>query len=189
MWCPTCGDEFRAGFDRCGTCDVALVPAGHLRPQPERVPVGRFHRSLAPAVVADLERRGVVVDAVEGETGAIDVRGVGLDRELLRAQLLTDWEGLLEGLDPEVRAEVLASGREVPGWFDPPDSVWVDRAGRLRAGDARGEESRERALGPALITIGGLLLVTAWYVGAGGLALIAAVAGLVVLLAGVFSPR
>ncbi len=26
MFCPICGDEYQAGFDRCSDCDVALVP-------------------------------------------------------------------------------------------------------------------------------------------------------------------
>ncbi len=25
MFCPTCGDEYQPGFDRCSDCDVALV--------------------------------------------------------------------------------------------------------------------------------------------------------------------
>ena len=25
MFCPSCGDEYQPGFDRCGDCDVALV--------------------------------------------------------------------------------------------------------------------------------------------------------------------
>ena len=25
MFCPDCRDEYRSGFTRCGTCDVALV--------------------------------------------------------------------------------------------------------------------------------------------------------------------
>lgn len=165
------------------------MPAGELRPRIERAPVGRFHRLIVPTVAAHLERRGAVVERSEDGSGAVALEVVGADRELLRAHLLTEWEGLLEGLDPEVRAEVLASGRDVPGWFDPPESVWVDRGGRLRAGAGAGEEPRERAVGPALATIGGLLLVTAWYVGDGGIALLAAVGGLVAVLAGVFSPR
>jgi hypothetical protein len=30
MFCPTCGDEYQPGFDRCSDCDVALVP---VRPE------------------------------------------------------------------------------------------------------------------------------------------------------------
>ena len=36
MFCPNCGDEFRAGFTRCNDCDVDLVadpPAGQLPPE------------------------------------------------------------------------------------------------------------------------------------------------------------
>ena len=25
LYCPSCGDEYRAGFDRCSTCDVELI--------------------------------------------------------------------------------------------------------------------------------------------------------------------
>ena len=44
MFCPKCKDEFRAGFERCATCNVDLVadlaatekrPQGEQREQPE----------------------------------------------------------------------------------------------------------------------------------------------------------
>jgi hypothetical protein len=34
MFCPMCGDEYRAGFDRCGDCDTALVQERPPPPQP-----------------------------------------------------------------------------------------------------------------------------------------------------------
>ena len=36
MWCPSCRDEFRAEFERCAECDVALVS---VPPPPVPVPV------------------------------------------------------------------------------------------------------------------------------------------------------
>ena len=34
MFCPTCGDEFRAGFTRCNDCDVDLVAIPPARQMP-----------------------------------------------------------------------------------------------------------------------------------------------------------
>lgn len=34
MICPSCGDEFRDGFDRCPDCDVDLVASVEERSQP-----------------------------------------------------------------------------------------------------------------------------------------------------------
>jgi hypothetical protein len=189
MWCPTCGDEYRTGIDRCRDCDAALVPEMVPGGAPPRVPsIGRFHPLLAPAIASHLERRGTEVERRSAESGT-ELRAPGGDRELLRAHLVSEWESLLADLDVEERTEVLASAGEIPGWYDPPASVWVDREGHLRAGEARGEEPRERTVGPALLTIGGLLLVAAWYVGGGGFALLSAVVGLGIVLVGVFSPR
>lgn len=188
MWCPTCGDEYRTGMDRCGDCDVALVPEMVPSGPPPVSPIGRFHPLLAPTIATHLERRGARAELKPTESGTV-VRTPGGDRELLRAHLVSEWETLLGDLDAEVRVEVLASAGDIPGWYDSPASVWVDREGHLRASEAPGEEPRERTIGPALVTIGALLLVTAWYVGGGGLALLSAVVGLGVVLVGVFSPR
>ena len=32
MFCPNCGDEYQAGFNRCDECNVALVEALELAP-------------------------------------------------------------------------------------------------------------------------------------------------------------
>jgi hypothetical protein len=41
MYCPVCRDEYRPGFTRCATCDVALVPsldAGAPKPPAAVIP-------------------------------------------------------------------------------------------------------------------------------------------------------
>lgn len=34
MYCPDCGDEYRAGFSRCSDCDVDLVANPAAEPEP-----------------------------------------------------------------------------------------------------------------------------------------------------------
>lgn len=36
MYCPTCGDEYRAGFTICSDCQVALVPGSPEKPAPRQ---------------------------------------------------------------------------------------------------------------------------------------------------------
>jgi hypothetical protein len=193
MRCPTCGDEYRDESVRlCADCGVALVPAGTAPGlgAPMRARLGRFHPALVDPIrartAADLEHFETTL-----HDDGVDVHiGAGAE-DRLRAELAVDWEQLLAQLDPEDRAEVMAGGGRLPGWLDPPDGIWVDREGQLRADTSRLDPGHgARAAGPALIAGGGLLLLAAWYVGEGGLGtLVATVIGLAIVLVGIFTPR
>jgi hypothetical protein len=183
MRCPTCGDEYRDAVRLCADCGVALVPQG-ARPLKERV--GTFHPTAAELVVRAARAHGIEPDTALRDDGvAVLVEGRLVER--LRAQLVVSWEDLLDGLDVDERAEVLACGGRYPGWLDPPDTLWVDREGVLQADATEGDEGR--ALGPVLVSVGLLLLVAAWYAGEGTPTLVGIVAGLGILLLGVFLPR
>lgn len=186
MRCPICGDEFQSGVVRCSGCDADLVDAdGLMLRAPAGVSIGRFHPSLVPVVREHLDRRGANTRAALHDDG-VEIRVDAEVAEQARADLVVNWERLLAGLDVEQRAEVAAAGGRLPGWPDAPDSLWVDRRGRLLA-DA--DEIGERALGPALVAIGGIMLLIAWYAGAGSFRLLMAVTGLIVVLVGFFLPR
>lgn len=191
MHCPTCGDEYLDGVQRCADCGVALVPVGSTAAAtPSRARLGRFHPALVDVVRARTAGRVERLDTTLHDDG-VDIhveRGV---EDRLRAELAVEWEQLLSQVDPDERVEVMASGGRLPGWLDPPDGVWVDREGALRADTSPLDPDHgTRAAGPVLISAGGLLLVTAWYVGEGGLGtLVATVIGLAVVLVGVFTPR
>lgn len=186
MHCPTCGDEYRSDLLLCSDCGVALVPE-HAGPTLQRL--GRFHPELVAAVVGVAGRRSDRVETITRDDG-VDVLVEGAARDELRAELVLTWERLLAGLDGEALAELRRRADDLPGWLDPPESLWVDRAGTLQAGWTREEiADQERSLGPALMAIGGLLLVTAWYVGDDSLRLTAAVFGVGILLFGWFMPR
>jgi hypothetical protein len=63
VYCPQCKTEYRAGFDRCGDCDVALVPELQ-RPEPapdaELVSVLRTSdAALIPLVESVLDDAGI----------------------------------------------------------------------------------------------------------------------------------
>jgi len=85
--------------------------------------------------------------------------------------------------------EVLASGGSAPGWYDAPRGGHVDRQGRLVVA-ADEEELREedagRFVGPALLTVGAILLVIGWYVLDSAAVMVAGI-GLATL--GLFTPR
>ena len=85
--------------------------------------------------------------------------------------------------------EVLAAGGSQPGWYDAPRGAWVDRAGRVQveaADDEESERDARRVLGPSLLTIGAVLLLFGWYAGGSAFAVLA---GIALILLGVFLPH
>lgn len=191
MHCPTCGDEYLDGVQRCVDCGVVLVPAATTAVAvPSRARLGRFHPALVDVVRARVAGRVELLETTLHDDG-VDVHVERGAEDRLRAELAVEWEQLLSQVDPEQRAAVMAGGARLPGWLDPPDGIWVDREGELRADTSRLDPDHgTRAAGPVLISAGGLLLVGAWYVGEGGLGtLVATVIGLAVVLVGVFTPR
>jgi hypothetical protein len=122
-YCPECGSEYRAGFDRCYDCDVELVD--ELPPEPEidhAVPplVEVFSASH---VEADLVRAALVGHGIEAVMARPDqssaypmtVGSMGEGRVLVpeeQGQQALEIIGTLEE-EEEVEPEVLAAPRNL----------------------------------------------------------------------------
>jgi hypothetical protein len=99
-YCPECGTEYRAGFDRCAECDVALVDdppdrpmleitaPTHLVPDKELVEVFRSNQSDARIVRGFLEAQGIpAIILGEGEMPyPIDIGSLGERRIYVREE-------------------------------------------------------------------------------------------------------
>ncbi len=70
MFCPVCGDEYRAGFTRCGDCDKDLVESLPSTPEPTPLEMRQVfvaqHPTEAYFVKDLLEREGIDAE-VRGE--------------------------------------------------------------------------------------------------------------------------
>lgn len=186
MLCPACGDDYESDVSACAVCGVALGTSS----AESSARLGRFHPAAAPAVVELALRRGAAVQTrVVG--GRVDVLVPKERRDGLRAELLLSWDALLAQLPPNHQTELRALGGQLPGWDDTPGGVWVDRGGQLQVARAEEEELEEdaaRTMGPALVAVAVILLLSAWQLGDGHLRLLAAVTGLGLLLVGTFLP-
>lgn len=190
MFCPSCAAEYQPGVTVCPDCEIGLVHDRSQIPRPT-AHLGRFHPAVALEIVAFARRRGIEPEIEAAEVGA-SVRVPAHRRDGLRADLVVAWPSLVQALEAEEQEEVRRLEGPLAGWHDPPDGVWVDREGRMRASAPREEEEAadaERALGPALFMVGLIVLLIAWYVGPGLLRLVGAIAGLGLLLLGLFAPR
>lgn len=190
MFCPSCAAEYEADATVCADCDVALVGDRSQVPAPT-AHLGRFHLAVADAVASFAQRRGIDPETEMTDLG-VDLRVPARRRDGLRADLVVAWPSLVGALEPEAQEEVRRLEGPLAGWHDAPDSVWVDREGRLRASAPHDEEDAadaERALGPTLLVLGLIVLLVAWYVGPGLLRLVSAIVGLALLLMGLFAPR
>lgn len=190
MFCPSCAAEYQPGSTVCPDCEVSLVADRSRIPHPT-AHLGRFHLAVAEEVADFARRRGIEPETEPAEVGA-SMRVPAHRRDGLRADLMVAWPSLVQALEPEEQEEVRRLEGPLAGWHDAPDGVWVDREGRLRASAPREEEEAadaERALGPALLAVGLIVLLIAWYVGPGFLRLVAAIVGSGLLLLGVFAPR
>lgn len=192
MHCPSCGAEYEPHVRTCPDCDVALVSDPALI-APPTAHLGRFHPAVALEVAEFAGRRGIEPTIASAEDGdGLTIHVPTSRRDGLRADLMVAWPSLFSELDPEDQEVVRGLRGPLAGWYDAPDGVWVDREGRLRAAPPREEEEAadaDRALGPALVAIGMIVLVVAWYVGPGLLRLVAAIVGLAMVLLGLFAPR
>jgi hypothetical protein len=190
MRCPVCRDEFEPDVDRCAECDVDLVAADV--PLPPRVDalLGTFHPAVAERILELVSHRRIAADAVP----AGDRVEIIVDRDWrddLRAEFVLRWSELIGRLPEEERLEVGALGGSHPGWFDPPQGAWIDRQGRLQVDpteDEVAEDEARRVVGPALISIGVVLLLYGWYDGGSSQAM-AMVLGLGSIGVGLFVPR
>jgi hypothetical protein len=163
--CPSCYDEYDEGTTVCATCGVPLVADdAPLPPRVDRL-LGTFHPILAERIEGLLLRRGIAHTAVPLD----DRVEVVVDRDFrddLRAELAVNWVALVNGLDLEDRAAVVAAGGEHPGWFDAPIGAWIDREGRLQVDAGPDEEALAdagRLWGPTLLVIGVVVGLFGWY--------------------------
>src|SRR5690242_16958035 len=94
MWCPSCRDEFRAGYTRCPDCDTDLVAT--RPPAPVRVRE-TSHRPLPPPddVLVEFD----LADWPEEER-------VGLELRLRMAEIPFDWDGGLLVVNEAFRDDV-----------------------------------------------------------------------------------
>lgn len=190
MFCPSCAAEYRPEITVCPDCEVPLVADRSSIPPPT-AHLGRFHLAVAEEVAAFARRRGIEPRTEPTEIG-VEIRVPAHRRDGLRADLMVAWPSLVGAMEPEEQEEVRRLEGPLAGWHDAPEGVWVDREGRMRASAPREEEETadaERVLGPALLAIGLIVLLVAWYVGPGLLRLVGAIAGLGLLLLGMFAPR
>ncbi len=149
--------------------------------------LGRFHPRVADRLVGMLQHRGVVHRRVDRDDD-VELHVDRAWRDDLRAELALTWGQLVHGLPEEAAREVLSLGGASPGWHDAPRGGWVDRSGKLVV-DAEDHEvaaDTARLAGPAMVTIGAVLLLLGWYVGASAVVLLAGVA---LLVFGLFLPR
>ena len=192
MHCPSCGAEYEPHVSTCPDCDAALVSDPALI-TPPTAHLGRFHPAVALEVAGFAGRRGIEPTFARPDDGeGVAIRVPTSRRDGLRADLMVAWPSLFSDLDPEDQETLRQLRGPLAGWYDAPEGAWVDRQGRLRAAPPREEEEAadaDRALGPALVAIGMIVLVVAWYVGAGLLRLAAAIVGLALVLLGLFAPR
>jgi hypothetical protein len=193
MRCPSCHDEYEPDVRSCATCGIPLVPtdapaeAGAPLPRAD-ARLGTFHPAVAATISSLLEGRGIAHDELT-EEGRVTLLIDRDWRDDVRAELTITWGDLVRRLPEEQVVEVLGAGGPNPGWFDPPRGGYVDRQGRLVVDVDDGEDAEDdaaRVLGPALLTLGAVLLVVGWYVMDSGAI---AVTGLGLVLLGLFMPR
>ncbi|MTV25320.1 hypothetical protein FTX61_07850 [Nitriliruptoraceae bacterium ZYF776] len=188
MRCPRCLDEYEPHVTACATCGVPLValdapvaPAADAR-------LGRFHPLVAAQLTGVLEQRRIAHRLVPHDDG-VEVLVDEDWRDDLRAELALGWAQVVHAMDEDQAREVLALGGSAPGWYDAPRGGYVDRAGRTILDVADGEEEARdagRMVGPAMATIGGVLLLLGWYADAGSLVV---VSGLGLAIVGLLLPR
>jgi hypothetical protein len=191
MRCPSCHDEYEDTVTTCASCGVPLV--GDDVPSDEAVTsgpaarLGTFDAVVVPAVLAVLDEHGIVHETRTSARG-VEVLVPVAWRDDLRTELTLTWSEVVRRLDEDDVLTVLALGGSAPGWQDAPRGGYVDRSGRLvvAVDDDEREDDAARVVGPALLTIGAVLVVLGWYVldAAGVVA-----AGVVLGIAGLVVPR
>lgn len=191
MRCPRCHDEYEDAVTTCSSCGVLLVgddvPLDAAVAAGPAARLGTFDAVVVPAVVAVLDEHGVVHETRTTSRG-VEVLVPVAWRDDLRAELTLNWSEVVRRLDEDDVLAVLALGGSAPGWQDAPRGGYVDRSGRLvvAVDDDEAEDDAARVVGPALLTIGAVLVVLGWYVldSAGVIA-----AGIVLGIAGLVVPR
>jgi hypothetical protein len=191
MRCPSCHDEYEDAVTTCSSCGVPLVgddvPLDAAVPSGPAARLGTFDVVVVPAVLAVLDEHGIVHETRTTSRG-VEVLVPVAWRDDLRAELTLNWSEVVRRLDEDDVLAVLALGGSAPGWQDAPRGGYVDRSGRLvvAVDDDEAEDDAARVVGPALLTIGAVLVVLGWYVldSAGIIA-----AGIALGIAGLVVPR
>jgi len=186
--CPRCRDEYTSA-EVCATCRIPLLADGAPLPAQVDQLLGTFHPLVADRVVAVLARRGIAHETLPSTDDQVEVVVDRAYRDDLRAELAINWDGVVNSLDVDDRATVIAAGARQPGWYDAPTSAWVDREGRLQVDGGPGSEDMAEAgrlWGPTLMVVGAVAGIFGWY-GQGNTTVL--VLGLLVAAIGVFLPR
>lgn len=187
MRCPRCLDEYEPDVATCATCGETLVPDGvTIAPRADAL-LGRFHPAVAERLEGVLAHRRIAHRRVDRD----DDTELYVDRDWrddLRAELALTWAQIVHRLPEESAVQVLALGGASPGWYDAPRGGWVDRSGKLVVEPAEPEVEADsaRLAGPAMATIGAILLLLGWFVGAEPLVM---VSGISLLVVGLLLPR
>jgi hypothetical protein len=191
MRCPSCHDEYEDPVTTCVSCGVPLVadddPLDATTAGRPIARLGTFDAVVVPAVVAVFDEHGIGHETRTTPLG-VEVLVPIAWRDDLRTELTLTWSEVVRRLDEVDAASVLAGGGSAPGWQDAPRGGYVDRSGRLvvAVDDDEAEDDAARVVGPALLTIGAVLVVLGWYVldAAGVVA-----AGVALAIAGLVVPR
>lgn len=163
-----------------------MPPGARVAPRADAL-LGRFHPVMADRLEGMLVHRKVTHRRVDRDDD-VELYVERGYRDDLRAELALTWSQLVHALPEDRILEVLALGGASPGWHDAPQGGWVDRAGKLvvDAEDREVEADTARLAGPAMVTIGAVLLLLGWYVGADAVIVLAGVA---LLIFGLLLPR
>jgi hypothetical protein len=187
MHCPRCLDEYEPDVATCATCGEPLVaPGAPSAPRADAL-LGRFHPAVAERLEGMLAHRGIAHRRVDRDDD-VELYVDRTWRDDLRAELSLTWAQIVLRLPEDSALQVRALGGASPGWYDAPRGGWVDRAGKLvvEAEDQERDADSARLAGPAMVTMGTVLLLLGWYVGAGPLVVLSGVA---LLLFGLLLPR
>lgn len=194
MRCPSCHDEYEDAVTSCVSCGVPLVPDDADDavdvPSPPAAPavrLGTFHPAAVGPVLTLLDARGIPYETRTSDQ-AVEVLVPYEWRNDVRAELTLTWGELVRRLDEDATLAVLGAGGTTPGWYDAPHGGYVDRAGRLvvAVDDDEVEDDAARVVGPALLTIGAILVVLGWWMFDSPAI---AVAGVALAILGLVAPR
>jgi hypothetical protein len=186
MRCPRCFDEYEPDVTSCATCGEPLVSLDAPHAPRADALLGRFHPAVADRLEGLLTHRRITHRRVDRDDDAELYVDHGW-RDDLRAEFALTWAQVVHQLPEESALTVRGLGGAAPGWYDAPRGGWVDRAGKLVVeSEDDAEADTARLAGPAMVTIGAVLLLLGWYVGAGGVVLLV---GISLLALGLLLPR
>lgn len=107
MFCPSCGDEYRAGFDRCATCGVRLVE--RLPPEDDPIAAAEPYELVTVLETGDQSLIAVAKSVLDGA-------GIPCIARNERLQNLFGWGAIGTGFNAAmgpIRLQVLREDAEV----------------------------------------------------------------------------